>query len=144
MAVEDAKQAAIDEKEDVTKRTGGAAMASFYGNLNKNVAMGGQDHHNNNNKQEEDKKAASSSSKKEDQDQAEGSASEGGGGGGGMSKQGWKPATSKSDSSSKKKVQLDPVTKNREMRKAREEKLAKARIRYFERNGMPPPTIRGN
>jgi Coiled-coil domain-containing protein 55 (DUF2040) len=35
------KQRKIDDENDVTKRTDGVGMASFYGNLNKNVAMGG-------------------------------------------------------------------------------------------------------
>ncbi|CAB9528288.1 Coiled-coil domain-containing protein 55 (DUF2040) [Seminavis robusta] len=41
LAEENAKQLERDEEDDVTKKRGGAAMASFYGNLNRNVAMGG-------------------------------------------------------------------------------------------------------
>lgn len=38
---EDAEREREEEANDVTKKTGGAAFASFYGNFNKNVAMGG-------------------------------------------------------------------------------------------------------
>jgi hypothetical protein len=35
-----AKQLAHEEHDDVTKKGGGAAIASFYGNFSRNVAMG--------------------------------------------------------------------------------------------------------
>jgi coiled-coil domain-containing protein 55 len=38
---QDEEQRKIEEENDVTKRTDGVGMASFYGNLTKNVAMGG-------------------------------------------------------------------------------------------------------
>lgn len=45
-----------------------------------------------------------------------------------------------SKESAKEKV-LDPAAKRLAMRKAREEKVAKARIRYFERNGIPLESV---
>lgn len=144
MAVEDEKQRKIDEQEDVTKRTGGAAMANFYGNFTKNVAMGGNE--------EDDKKKTEAKKNDEAKGQKDTLASELGFMDGfekaavddsaGTKAERDEASTSEAaDPSADKEApvkeeELDPVAKNIAMRKAREEKLAKARVLYFERNGM--------
>ena len=46
--------------------------------------------------------------------------------------------TNKESKESKQSEEIvDPETRRRNMKKAREEKLGKARMRYFQRNGIP-------
>jgi hypothetical protein len=116
-----------EEKQDVTKKTGEGAMASFYGNLNKNVSMGGA---MSKDKRDEDKSGADdeeAANTKEDAPFSLGfmDGFETGGGGDGDN----------AETSSKKesKEDEDPDAKRISMRQAREAKIAQARIRYFQR-----------
>jgi hypothetical protein len=117
-----------EEKEDVTKKTGEGAIASFYGNLNKNVAMGGamrEDETNEGKRGTHDEEAATT---KEDAPFSlgfmDGFETSGGG--------------DNEETSSKKesKEEEDPNVKQISMRQVREAKVAQARIRYFQRQGV--------
>jgi len=139
LVAEDKKQQARDEKADVTKQTGGAAFANFYGNLNRNVAMGGGAPGDGDN----DKKIAKGKQQAEGTEQTEAS--------GGVSlgfMEGFEPAgsndadtkdgpdhndsaaTGETENAPKK---VDPAA----MRKARAQKLEILRLRYFQRNDIP-------
>jgi hypothetical protein len=118
-----------EEKEDVTKKTGEGAMASFYGNLNRNVAMGGA---MSKDKTDEGKSGADDEEAASAKDDApfslgfmDGFETSGGG-------------DDNTDMSSKKesKEEEDPDVKQISMRQVREAKIAQARIRYFQRQGV--------
>lgn len=142
MAAADKKQEEEDERQDVTKKTGGAAFANFYGNLNKNVAMGG------------------TSDKPKDADEGDKGDNPPGSAKDKLTAErgfmdGFKPSGNaiddkpqEPDETQKKEeleeieaVAVDPEAKRLAMRKAREEKIAQARIRYLQRNGLPPEEI---
>jgi coiled-coil domain-containing protein 55 len=117
-----------EEKQDVTKKTGEAAMASFYGNLNKNVSMGGalsKDEPDKSKSGADDEEAATT---KEDAPFSlgfmDGFETSGGG--------------ENAETSSKKESQEEenPDAKRISMRQVREAKIAQARIRYFQRQGV--------
>ena len=137
-----------DEMEDVTKRKGGSAMASFYGNMNRNVAMGGADENDRPDEAENPTKKSgendsgsafgfldgferagggdkTADEQVNDVDEGNTGADEGG------------TSTPGKDGSTVV-PKLDPVAQNLAMRKVRAEKLAKARARYFERQGITP------
>lgn len=131
-AQEEEEKRRQEEENDVTKKTGDGAFASFYGNLNRNVAMGGERESGN----EETKESAS-------QEEAFVAPS---GGLGFM--EGFERAAPDSDG-----AQNDQVVEASEakptavapppalsMREARKEKLAKARLRYFQRQGISQET----
>ena len=150
MAAEDAKQQKQDELEDVTKRTGGAAMASFYCNMNRNVAMGGTT----NEREDGDTKKETKKSDEPRENSDKETSSSGLGflagferaPGGSDDKEDTIVDNSEAKTGARpsneaeEEAPLDPVARNLAMRKAREEKLAKARERYFERNGLVAQT----
>jgi hypothetical protein len=117
-----------EEKEEVTKKTGEGAMASFYGNLNRNVAMGGA--------MSKDEPVEGKSGADDEEDAStkddtpfslgfmDGFETSGGG--------------DNEETSSKKesKEEEDPDVKQISMRQVREAKIAQARIRYFQRQGV--------
>ena len=141
-AREDQEQAQKDAAEDVTKRKDGSAMASFYGNLlHRNVAMGETNNNNkqetndNNNKSKDDKPGQA----EEEQDPTLGKRR--------SILDGFEPATGgfrlpRADSiEPDKKDEPPPSTDERPkdpkaLRRMREEKVAQARIRYFQRHGL--------
>jgi coiled-coil domain-containing protein 55 len=123
-----------EEKEDVTKKTGDGAFASFYGNFNRNVAMGGSS-----GKEETTTKdlgvkdgpiLASISQKPPSSlgfiDGFEQAAPESND----------EKDAHYNDESNKSESSVAAPPSPMSMRKAREEKLAKARIRYFQRQGL--------
>jgi coiled-coil domain-containing protein 55 len=117
-----------EEKQDVTKKTGEAAMAGFYGNLNKNVSMGGG---MSKDELEESKNGAGdedAATTKEDAPFSLGvmDGFETGGGG------------DNAETSSKKESEEEeaPDAKRISMRQVREAKIAQARIRFFQRQGV--------
>jgi hypothetical protein len=147
LAEENAKQLAREEHDDVTKKGGGAAIASFYGNFSRNVAMG----------------AATTTEQQSDDLQDEEAE-------GGMDDPTELGATGMNNESKSARPQresersrgdghlrevlvpgsgetkpppedLSPAEKNLQMREARAEKLAKARLRYFQRNGILPKGV---
>jgi hypothetical protein len=129
-AAED-KRELHEENQDVTKKTGQAAMASFYGNLNRNVAMGGtqtKDEPDMDKSGAGDEEGAANATKENTpfslgfMDGFE----QGGGGG------------DDAETSAKKesKEEEDPETQRISMRQVREAKVAQARIRYFQRQGV--------
>jgi coiled-coil domain-containing protein 55 len=117
-----------EEKEDVTKKTGEGAMASFYGNLNKNVAMGGAMREDETNEGKRGTHLEEAASTKDDAPFSlgfmDGFETSGGG--------------DNEETSSKKeyKEEEDPDVKQISMRQVREAKIAQARIRYFQRQGV--------
>lgn len=134
-AQEEEERRRDEEKDDVTKKTGDGAFASFYGNLNRNVAMGGgeQELRKDNgqealNDEEEmglnEKSAAMGTEEKRP----------------GLDfMDGFEPAAPESKSENESKAEA-PGEGTRassvSMREARADKLAKARLRYFQRQGL--------
>lgn len=141
------KQRKLEEENDVTKRTDGAGMASFYGNLTKNVAMGGgtseqvappggdEDHP----RPYHDKAASglgfldgfargNEPEIKENVDAIE--------------NKGERSASSQPEANAlgDQKTAEYPMERRKQMRLLRESKVEEARARYFQRQGMP----RGN
>jgi coiled-coil domain-containing protein 55 len=122
-----------EEEEDVTKKTGDGAFASFYGNFNRNVAMGGgtagKEENTSNDDTLKDQHTATMESEKPaaslgfmdgfEQAALEASGEE-------------NDAENKSSNSESAAAPPSPAS----MRRVREEKLAKARIRYFQRQGI--------
>jgi coiled-coil domain-containing protein 55 len=117
-----------EEKQDVTKKTGEGAMASFYGNLNKNVAMGGAMRED---EPVEGKRGTHDEESATTKDDApfnlgfmDGFETSGGG--------------DNEETSSKKesKEEEEPDVKQESMRQVREAKIVQARIRYFQRQGV--------
>lgn len=136
MEAEEEKQKEREEREDVTKKTGGAAFVNFYGNFNRNVAMGGD---NKGNQQETDdkdftKKQRGALSEElgfmDGFERAEGARADEA-----VSPEGQEDVAEHKEHD---KETDSPETQRRNMRKAREEKLTRARARYFERNGIAP------
>lgn len=124
-----------EEKQDVTKKTGDGAFASFYGNLNRNVAMGGT----------RDGEKGNDSGSKEDLNEDNRGLNEVSGGenaaGLGFMEGFERAAPDDSEPTGNAAVdneKEEPVTAASpvSMRKAREEKVAQARLRYFQRNGI--------
>lgn len=125
-----------EEKEDVTKKTGDGAFASFYGNLNRNVAMGGGT-----SEKESDAKGERGEGGSGEEFKAPSRSEQPASGLGFMD--GFERASP--DNGDVKDTQVDESGKNEaavsppspvSMRKARQEKLAKARVRYFQRQGI--------
>ena len=129
LAEEDARERE-EEANDVTKKTGGSAMASFYGNLNRNVAMGGslQDNPEVQGKQNvTDTPQANDSS----DDAPEGRLSFVDG----FEKA--SPGAEEEDQGKKLTEEAeDPSARRERLREATEEKIKKARERYFKRHNM--------
>jgi hypothetical protein len=124
-----------EEKQDVTKKTSEGAMASFYGNLNRNVAMGGvmsKDKPGEGKSGADDEEAATA---KEDAPFSLGFMD------------GFEPSGGgdNAETSSKKesKEEEDPNSKRISMRQVREAKIAQARIRYFQRQGVTTSVTAG-
>lgn len=117
-----------EEKQDVTKKTGEGAMASFYGNLNRNVAMGGsmsKDEHDDGKSGADEEEATST---KDDAPFSLGFMDGFETSGGGDNAETLGKKDSKEDE--------DPDVKRISMRQVREAKIAQARIRYFQRQGV--------
>ena len=138
LAAADKKQEEEDERQDVTKKTGGAAFASFYGNFNKNIAMGGESDKPKDSK-EEGKEGNSSDSNKKMVPTEPGflSGFERSGNNDHNNDKGSSPDITKIEKEADVAV-VDPEVKRMAARKAREKKIAEARIRYFQRNGLSP------
>ena len=148
MAAADEKQREVEERQDVTKQTGGAAFANFYGNLNRNVAMGGESDkppkESNEGGGEEDGKSNPANTSKDNLAADLGfmdgfepaKASDGSPAAATANDDSHKGASGESPEATKQVKPIDPGVKRLAMRKAREEKVAQARIRYFRRNGM--------
>lgn len=116
-----------EEKDDVTKKKVDGAFSSFYGNLNRNVAMGG----------------AGDESKKEGEiDEDVGPSSDEAKPASGLGfLDGFERSAPHNEASppvdtSKSDEAVVEAPSPVSMRKAREEKLAKARLRYFQRHGI--------
>ena len=129
-----------EEENEVTKKTGDGAFASFYGNLNRNVAMGGG---------EDEKEKVKSEDDREIQESTGGEA---------RSNEestvpsiqdklgfldGFEQSTTSNlqDETESKSEAAETVATPLSMRKAREEKVAKARLRYFQRQGLSEDAI---
>ena len=144
LAAADKKQEEEDERQDVTKKTGGAAFANFYGNLNKNVAMGGTSDKPKD--ADEGGKGDIAPGSARDKLAAElgfmdgfersGNASDDKG----VSQEA-QETQRKEEVKEVEPVAIDPEAKRLAMRKAREEKITQARIRYLERNGVSPEGV---
>lgn len=133
-AQEEAARQEKEEAEDVTKKNSTGAFASFYGNLTKNVAMGGEAP-----KDREVKRNAANERKDEIDSSGQRSAN--------------KPAALgfmdgfEAASSSEPKLEVPTTDSNPVqsesaedselvMRRKRADKVARARIRYFQRQGI--------
>jgi coiled-coil domain-containing protein 55 len=134
-AQEEEERRREEEKHDVTKKTGDGAFASFYGNLNRNVAMGGGEQE----------------SKKEDNQDALNYGDERASATLDIDEKrpgldfmdGFEPAASesKSENESKPEPRGEAAAVSLvSMRQVRAEKLAKARLRYFQRQGLSEET----
>lgn len=121
------------QEEDVTTKEGG--MANFYGNLNQNVAMGGT-------REEDDTAAAKKKARTESPDDKmsngmkflEGAEQNGGARTEPEEKTPSDPT--RGTISQKQTRSVDPETQRKERRRAREEKVAQAKIRYMQRHGI--------
>ena len=151
LAAADEKQRLEDERQDVTKQTGGAAFANFYGNMTRNVAMGGAtkatDTRSTTSPENElgfmDGFEPAEPRKASDKDNTTASDD---------ANKPSSPSTdqnketiigdniNKKNKTKKPMIVLDPVTQ----RKVRETKVAQARIRYFQRHGMPIQSEEGD
>lgn len=133
LAEEESKRKA-EEANDVTKQTGGLAMANFYGNMNRNVAMGGGEPENDRmeipNTGDKEKKPSESrktSETHQDSPQLKGDFTVGFE----MAKGGVDEKEMNLDEDSK-----DPAAERLRKRQRREQKIKEARERYFERHGI--------
>ena len=137
---EEKRQLREEEANDVTKKTDGAAMASFYGNLNRNVAMGAKgkedDTMNADNTNADDAAAPTKSD----------SAAEGKEPNSARQQrtvnfmEGFEK-TGKDESKNELETKVeersdDPETEKRKKREIREQKVKEARERYFQRHGI--------
>lgn len=127
---EETRQRQEEEANDVTKKQGGVAMASFYGNLNRNVAFGGTGPSNTKSQVEANMKHSEKDRKREDVLS------------GGLSNK--ESKTEKSVEGGSLVIQNKSTNKNQgddeekplpeQIRTRREQKVQQARLRYFERH----------
>ena len=135
------KQTMLEEANDVAKRTDGVGMASFYGNLNKNVAMGGGTN----------EKKNPLDSEKEDPRTTPDAATASLGFLDGFAKGDEGCNVEENDSATRSRATLprpelslrddnvdaeDPKARRKRMRLLREKKVEDARARYYQRQGM--------
>lgn len=135
-AQEEEERRREEEEQEVTKKTGDGAFASFYGNLNRNIAMGGGEQEW---KKESNQDALNYGGNKAlaalgiDEKHL-----------GLDSMDGFEPAApeSRSENEFKPEPQGEGVAAVSlvSMRQVRAEKLAKARLRYFQRQGLSEET----
>ena len=137
------KQQRLEEENDVTKRTEGVGMASFYGNLTKNVAMGGGTGENSASPGGDDDhprpyhdKATSGLGflegfAKGNEADIEANVAT-------IENNGERSASSQPEANAldEKKTAEDPKERRKQMRLLRESKVEAARARYFQRQGM--------
>lgn len=139
---EEAKKLQDEEENDVTKRTdAGVAIATFYGNLNKNVAMGGAKETASDyaNETDDANNAREASPQTEENVASRGFLD------------GFEKGDSENDKDNEQQDRVDEnekdatasqsasdaqMTKRQSVRQLREEKVKQARIRYFQRHGI--------
>jgi hypothetical protein len=133
-AKEEEERRREDEEQDITKKTGDGAVASFYGNLNRNVAMGkGEQESKKENNQDalnygDERASVDTDEKRPGLDFMDGS----------------EPAApesrSENESKPEKKGEGVAAVSLVSMRQVRSEKLTKARLCYFQRQGLSEDT----
>ena len=125
-AQEEEERRRDEEKEDVTKKTSDGAFASFYGNLSRNVAMGGEE------QELLRRRNVQEASKNKEEIGLNGKSVVA------MDTEEKRPGLDKEEYESKAEaprgVGAEAISAS--MREARAEKLAKARLRYFQRQGL--------
>lgn len=124
-----------EEKDDVTKKTGDGAFASFYGNLSRNVAMGGgeqelrKEHVQEASSDEKERRLNGKSAAMDTEEKRPGL----------DFIDGFEPAAPESKEENESKAEAPrgrTEASSLSMREVRAEKLAKARLRYFQRQGL--------
>jgi coiled-coil domain-containing protein 55 len=136
---EEDKQRREEETNDVTKKTGGIAMANFYGTLNRNVAMGATTSNRDGgpSEQESSQRRESDSNVHNESEPTKLSFTDG-----------FETAESNPDDKQKtagndneEADEEDPTTRRRHKRKRREQKVNEARERYLKRHGIDTGSV---
>ena len=130
-----------EEAKDVTKlTTAGAAMANFYGNISKNVAMGGGNSTENAEKEKipDNKKQSRIRHDSDDEDDFLPKKGDGGGMGflSGFERSGEEPTEAVTQEATDETTNKGTKEPELTQRERRERKVAEARIRYLQRKGL--------